>query len=376
MRSFKSIATLANVRFRAALRSMVGGLAFRKALIAAAIGFLVNQIVDFGALTYFDKRYWQLCVYDCGWYASIVDEWYQLEGVAHEKMDAANWAFFPFFPLSSAIAKFVGRLPTPLALIGTSRLFLLLSIFTFVLFVKAFRPDIPEHRSALVLALNPLSIYGNVGYSESSFFFLSCVGFILLKQRSFVAAGFVGAFLTASRLQGLFFAASYLWRSWPSLNQWSRVPPILLGLMLIPLGLACFMVALYFANGDALAFVHVQRAWNRSIGSPFDHLQQAYYGSARDRAAAILTVCAFCAIGYLVVRGRIELALFSLLSTVVPLSAGIWSMPRFIMWQAPILLVLVELANIRLARYVLYPLMLAGLMFYYYALLLPWDEMI
>lgn len=40
-----------------------------------------------------------LCSWDCDWYLGIVKVGYQLQPEGHDAGDAANWAFFPLFPL-------------------------------------------------------------------------------------------------------------------------------------------------------------------------------------------------------------------------------------------------------------------------------------
>ena len=41
----------------------------------------------------------EMARWDCAWYEGIIREGYYKEPMAHTRMDAANWAFFPLFPM-------------------------------------------------------------------------------------------------------------------------------------------------------------------------------------------------------------------------------------------------------------------------------------
>jgi Gpi18-like mannosyltransferase len=312
--------------------------------------FIVNQLIEALVIHLFDLRNESLCRWDCGWYSGVMQGGYDRELNTHDSSDAANWAFFPALPLAARLINFLIGTSAETALVITSKVFFLMSIFAFLKFAKAYRPDLDSFVVASVVALNPYSIYGNVGYTESLFLFLSCVFFYLLKHGNVIAAGIAGAFLTSSRVVGVFAIGSYLAALWRERPRGSKAyERALLGLLLIPLGLTLFMTLLYYRSGDALAFSHIQRAWARLPGNPFFNIVAGLGGQPVDEYYAVLSVLALLVPVYFSFKKNFELALFSLGCTLAPLSTALWAMPRYIFWQAPILLAVALLLKKRIA---------------------------
>ncbi len=320
-------------------------------LIGLAL-FLLNQLIEFVLLRELAPYgYNSLCRLDCRGYASIVLGGYKAEIANEQSLKViSNWAFFPLFP---AFAKFfhllLGFSPEK-AVVGTGKLFFLGSIILFMKFAKAYIPMIPLSIAGAVVALNPYAIYGNVGYTEPLFLFFSCLFFLFLKKRQFLLAGISGAFLGSVRLVGIFSGAPYLhalFSQWSSLSL-SRRLRVVVGLLLIPVGLGMFMLHLYQRTGDALAFIHIQQAWGRpaSLG-PLSWLQNLIDGFTQEfylsKYNAITSLIAFFLSFYLLRKRYYDLAVFSLLCTLLPLSSSVWGMPRYIWWQAPILLAVASL---------------------------------
>jgi hypothetical protein len=195
---------------------------------------------------------------------------------------------------------------------------------------------------------------------------LTCAFFYALRRGNHVAAGVAGAILTSTRVVGILVVLSYLWTV---VREPARDPKqrerMLLGLFLIPLGLALFMAFLYYRSGDALAFSHIQRAWDRLPSNPLGHLRGGFRAGGVNRYWAIMTVLALLVPVYFAVKKNVELAVFSLGATLIPLSTGVWAMPRFIWWQAPVLLALAVFLNRRLGWIVYLAGALMGLTYMY-----------
>lgn len=330
----------------------IGWVGRNESLIFVALAFFItNQLIEALVIYASGARYDALCNWDCGWYRSVVEAGYDLEPHGHEKGDAANWAFFPAVPLAARLVGFLLGTNGGIALVVTSKLFFLLSVFAFLKFAKAYRPGIDPLVAASVVALNPYSIYGNVGYTESLFLLLTCTFFYLLKRGNHIAAGIAGAFLTSSRVVGLFAFVSYLCALWRDRPRDARAyERALLGALLIPLGLASFMIFLYQLNGDALAFSHIQRAWGRMPGNPFSYMISGLRGNPLEKYMVVLSGFALLVPVYFAWKKNFELAFFSLCCTLIPLATGPWSMPRYIAWQAPMLLALTLMLTRRIAR--------------------------
>lgn len=270
--------------------------------------------------------------------------------------------------MAAGIHGATGLLP-PTSLILSGKLCFLLSIFAFMKFTQAYGAKVPPIVAGALVAFSPYAIYGSTGYTEPLFLLLTCLSFYLWKTKRYVASGLGGAGLSGVRLVGGFFALSLLVggfreRLWGAEAARSR---FLLGLFLAPLGVALFMTYLYFWMGDALSFVHVMKAWGRIPGNPLSHLLAYLQGDGLARLWAVMVLLAFALIGRLIRDRRYELAAFSLPATLLPLSTGLVSMPRYLWWQAPLLLALAETLRETKLWPLYVPIAVLGLTWMYHA---------
>jgi len=342
---------------------------FNNILIPALLLFAVSQLVELISMWLFKGSYSALCSWDCGWYTSIVRDGYDLVPFRDKNGDAANWEFFPILPLAAYLLKVALALSPEVALIVTGKLFFLASIFAFIQFCRAYNLNISPVLAAAVVALNPYGIYGNTGYTEAPYLFMTCVTFCLLKQRRYIMSGSAGAFLGATRFVGITFLLSYLIgvvRDYASGRKiaWDIA---LLGFLLAPLGLALFMLFLYLHTGDALAFYHVEVAWSRHLRNPLGPIAETLHGGRLYLLWFSMIVMALAFSLVLVLQRRIELAASLFFCAIIPLSTGVWSIPRYLWWQAPLLLVLAECIAWRRLWLLVLPLFI-GWSFYMYSL--------
>lgn len=321
------------------------------ALTIALLVFLFNQLFEFLHLYASAATYANLCDWDCGWYASVVQNGYNLAPHAHAKADAANWAFFPSLPIVAAIIAKISPWTAHAALVVTSKCFFFMSIFAFIRFADLYAPRVPTWVAAGVAGLHPYAIYGNVGYTESMFLFFSCVSLIAVREHKFLTAGVAGALLGAVRPTGVFIIFAVLHavvKRMPKADLEARLR-MLLAVMLVPFGLALFMLYLHFRVGDALAFSHVQIAWERLPSNPFVHLIDGLNSQEPlNQLCAWMSIGALSMTAYLTLRCEYGLALFALCATLVPLSTGLLAMPRYLWWQAPLLLVVAQFFGLSL----------------------------
>jgi hypothetical protein len=129
-----------------------------------------------------------------------------------------------------------------------------------------------------------------------------------------------------------------------------RRPDLVLGLVLAPAGLLAFMAFLYWRTGDALAFAHIQRGWDRALGNPFgfvwDGLDPRPKGWFTDlQAMALVTIAGFVMCGVLAWQRRYGMAVFCAVAMLAGLSSGLVSMPRFVAGLAPIWIALALLLS-------------------------------
>ena len=298
-----------------------------------------------------------MCVWDCTWYGDVALHGYQ----AHPEnlnfggpAGIANWAFFPLYPLLAAALHAVLPLDPPLlgAILSP-----LLSTFAAFAAWPLFNGDRRAYALfAVWLLAGPFSFYFATLYSESLFLLLTVLAFAALERRRFVAAGLAGALLSATRTVGVLFVFAVAIEAIRDLRRsgWAtlpRRPDLVLSLLLVPLGLFAFMLWLHLRTGDALAFVHIQRGWDREAMNPAMALWQALTSpEGKVRESRLLGVAALAGLalcGPLAIRREWSAAVFCALTIVLALANGVESMLRFVVALAPLGIVLCRLLAAR-----------------------------
>ena len=298
-----------------------------------------------------------MCRWDCAWYGTIVDGGYHAKPMFHPNGDAANWAFFPAFPLAAKAVRALIGTSTPQALVITSRLFLFASIAAFIEYSQTIIGRRGGWLAGAVLAFSPYAIYAHAGYTESLYFLLTTIAFWLLGKKAWVASGFVGGLMGATRIIGIAFGFAYLASLFSRDRRHeaaSRRLAYALGLLLVPAGLACYMYFLYFHIGDALAFKNVMIAWGRSSTSLADSLRGALGWAFWGPYFALIAFLGLASAGWHLARGRHDMAAYMAVSVVVPLMSSVGSMPRYVFWQMPFLLAIAEIAARQRGALILY----------------------
>jgi hypothetical protein len=281
------------------------------------------------------------CQWDCGWYLSIVEQGYMLQ----PKSDyAANWAFFPLYPLAVRSFGTMAGLSPRLAAVLLSNAAILLGVY---LGCRCLRQTgrAPSVLPFIVLTLTgPYAFYFSSPYSEAFFFAIACLTFLLWSQDRPILAGMAGFFLSATRAVGVFmplaFAVDLLCRYGaraPLIGL--RRPDLIPSGLLASAGLFVFMAYLYLHMGDAFAFSHIQVAWGRGHGNPlhfligpFDprDLGNLLEGRTSEFYSWSWGYLGFALAGVLLYRRRFMEAAFGFFCLVAPFSTGVESLPRFV----------------------------------------------
>ena len=278
-----------------------------------------------------------LCRWDCRWYGTIVNHGYQTAPEPNFR-GYANWAFFPVFPAMARGVAHLTQAGTMVSLVLTSRIMYAVSIVLFMLLLRRLMDARAALLGGAVLAFNPYLVYGHVGYSEPLYFALTAAGFLLLQQKRWVWAGVLGAVLSATRVPGLLFAVPYLVAVIRNRGDIRRDwPRMVLGAVLLPLGIALFALSLSSIVGDGLAFEHVQVAWGRSLDNPIEVLWLGLLDGGWSAIDAVIGIAAIAVSVWFIVRREYEYGMFLLFATVIPISEGLLSLPRFVFWQVPML---------------------------------------
>jgi hypothetical protein len=213
--------------------------------------------------------------WDGEWYMSIVTIGYYL------RVGFANVAFFPLFPL---LVKWVGLLLEPFAYpdhfvvagVLVSNTALLLGLFYLYKLAAMEAGRSVARRAVWLAAIMPTAFFFHVAYPESLLLLTAVASLYHLRRGEFWWAALWAAVGSAARVQGAILALPIIWEVGRLTWQKRRLPWRQLPTLVIPfLGIGLFMLFLYQHFGDALAFVHIQKAWDRSFAEPLGTLTAA-----------------------------------------------------------------------------------------------------
>jgi hypothetical protein len=282
------------------------------------------------------------CQLDCCWYSSIIRTGYDRQPVYDESGDRANWSFFPLFPLFASPFFKIFRLESTLSAVVASNVALYLAILSFLFMVRSRMNGLKDAAIAgALVAFNPAIVYAYGGYAESLYFAVAAAGFALLQRNRWIWAGIAGGLLGAARPTGVLFVVPFLIAAWRSgaVGQLfrERRPGVLVGLLLCPAGASLWMLFMYHRSGDALAWMHMHAAWGVTRGSVVGIVWQALVIGGWRRFWALVALLGFAVSAWLVKEREYENAIFLALAILMPATAEVAGMPRFLWWQPPTL---------------------------------------
>jgi hypothetical protein len=280
-----------------------------------------------------------------------------------------DWAFFPLFPWVARMLGGATGLAAAPALIVTSNLCMLGALFLLSAYCRRTRDRRFATHVVVLAAFSPFGIYSALGYTEGLFMLLTVGAFLLWNDEHYLSAGIFGALASCSRSVGVLLGLAFLMSS-PVFRLVARrgaaghdeAARILLGLALVPLGLAGFMAFLYALTGDPLAFAHAQISWSnpeRGFGGLVHDLRTfdlvAVLGTVAVLIAGVLS-------GYLIVTGHVMEGVFLLAAgflIILPrlaLGEGAYSAPRYVFGCFPVYIALAALlARFKVPRWVYLP---------------------
>ncbi|WEK04836.1 MAG: hypothetical protein P0Y65_00840 [Candidatus Devosia phytovorans] len=305
-------------------------------------------------------RYFRaLCRWDCGWYVKMAQTGYDPFPVP-SRINAGNWAFFPFYPM---LVGLIGKLiPLPMIFLAS-----IASIVTAYAAVVVAWPLLGRNLRAYTLYAafvlsGPVSIYFTTFMTEVMFLLLTTLAFRSLSRSNYLGAAGFTALLSSTRIVGVFISLSIglqalldwrrntgSWKGWlPGLL---AQPKLVLAIFISPLGLFVYMAFLNYWIGDGLAFSHVQRAWARVVGNPVFYLWRGLTNWSvtqgqwltPSQVLALAAVAGLILTGVLAWRRQWPAVLFALLAIIIPLAAGLASMLRFMTAMAPLTITLMTL---------------------------------
>jgi hypothetical protein len=180
---------------------------------------------------------------------------------------------------------------------------------------------------------------------------LTVTSFYAAKRENWWAAGAIGAFASAARVNGVILLPALLILSWQMYR--SLQIKKILGLLLVPVGLLAYMLYSWWACGDALAFKHAVARWGRkpgffltALGKYLIHphiILEPWNFNLLNAGSALLC---FFAVYVLLRRREWALAVYAFLAIFVPLSTGmLQSMDRYALIIFPMFMGLAMVAK-------------------------------
>lgn len=304
--------------------------------------------------------------WDAGWYATLAERGYDA-GTLHQQ---TNVVFFPLYPkLVGAVSTII---PLPAAGMVVSGICFLAALVVFFDLVQRRYDARTAKIATALLAFNPFGFFFGLMYTESLFLLLTVSTVWLILERQWWLAAATAGLTSATRSVGLMagivllaqWAYDHKQTLWPlrSIRPWM----ILAGLGLVSAaGLIAFVVFLQVNNGDALAFIHVQKYWARTGIANLPAELYAYvkgtmmgtlgkYFIFTDTVWLGSTLLGLTGLVMLWRQKEYLLALFVALGLAVPLASGtIGSMSRYTMVLFPLYIAVAKVVRGRWAAAVL-----------------------
>ncbi|MEO7039067.1 MAG: mannosyltransferase family protein [Candidatus Elarobacter sp.] len=268
-------------------------------------------------------------------------------GIARNGYSGTEFAFFPLYPL---LIKIVGavigsNLVAGLVISNTASFFALLYLYKLV--EHQYNRHVAQ-RATFYVSIFPTAIFFSAVYSESLFLFLTVASFYYMRERRWLIAGIFGCLAAMTRSEGILLVVP-LFIEWAIaakeggrefFRYWvDDVVKPLVGLALVPLGLALYMAYCWILTGDALKFSTVQSHWGRHPAAPWTSVANTVHLIANAHAPQTVanetlelafTALMIAALVFGFRRLRLSYSVYMGLSILAPmLTASLMSMPRF-----------------------------------------------
>lgn len=269
----------------------------------------------------------------------------------------ANWAFFPMYVIVCWLVKMLtfGLINTYWVGMLVSNVCIFFAAFTAVKYMSLIRGGKSEDYLLIPVLMfaGPYSFYFASVYTEAMFVLFIALFFYCCAKKRYILAGCMAALASATRIVGclLVFALvveMYLdmvqteGREGERLITWTRLkafviqmlksPERIFAIMISPLGAFSYMTFLRFFCGDVWAYKNVQIAWREDTFFPVvGVLWNACTGQIEPRYTYMGWFCIgiFAVYGIMLYRKYYSLAVFGIISLLVPLTSHVMSTCRF-----------------------------------------------
>lgn len=261
------------------------------------------------------KSGWELFSHwDGKWYAQIATLGYSYadDGNHH------SVAFYPLFPMLIRGLMSLG-MPVEVAGVFINSLAFLGALVLLYFWIEERYDSSAANWTIALLAWCPFSLFCTVMYTEGLFLLLTTAALRFFERDEYIRAAVCGALTTATRGPGLALIPAFLLVACRE----KRPPLAYVAGLASALGLLSFSLYCAIRFGDALAFIHVQKAWLHP--SWLDLLAQVFrlqisaisrvvmiFGSAyllwlfRKKLSSIVLTYGFCSLALLLCSGALS----------------------------------------------------------------------
>jgi hypothetical protein len=238
-------------------------------------------------------RHWER--WDTSWYLIIADSGYTY--------DQRSAAFFPLYPMTVRVANVLLPGDTLMAALLVSVLSCLVALIMVHRLTEEMMGPGDARRATFYLLAFPTGFYLMAAYTESLFVALAVASLYCMRRSLWWPAGLLAGYASATRMAGVMLGAAFVfeylrqggfsWRgfAWRSSGPRLPVPRITwprlrwdgLALLLVPVGLLCYVAYCYLEFGDPMFFMEQQASWFHygfqppwtTIGMTFDMIVQS-----------------------------------------------------------------------------------------------------
>ena len=205
-------------------------------------------------------------------------DWY-LRIAHHGYAKGASTAFFPLYPMVVRVLGHVfgghyvvaGVVVSLAACLGSFALLFSLG--------KRLLDGAAAHRSLVLLAVYPMSLFLQAVYAESLYLMLALACFVLAERRRFVGAAAAAGLAMLTRSAGIALLPALVVFAWRAENRMRAF----CSLLVAPLIFGLWPLLLWHSVSDPFAFLHSQHDWGRhlSAAGPFGGLWDGLLASKR-----------------------------------------------------------------------------------------------
>ncbi len=267
-------------------------------------------------------------------------------------------AFFPVFPQLIRLVKGILGINILESGLIVANAASLLAVWAFWRLLRLDYSPTFSRRILWLFLLFPTSFYLVSVYSEGIFLALVFLSFWSARKGQWLTAGLVGAVASATRPVGIFLLPALLvewWQQSAALRRKFSIFNFQFSILLVPVGLAAYMIYLRQHFGDALMFLHSQPAFGADRSDRIVLLYQVLwrYGKMLTTVQVgsllyfrvvqeLVSSLVFLILGVVSFkRVRLSYAVFAILSFITPTLTGTFSsMPRYVLVMFPAFILL------------------------------------